>query len=469
MRERTGRLRVLLAVAMVLAALNLFETGQRLAHGRVGTLTPPGGQPAPPPPGEEPPYALRFLTHGGAPTPALSGDGRTAAWFSEGRLWACRLPDGEPQALLTGDGREENPRVLLSRDGRRLVYSFSQAGDPAEASVRLWDLRLGPQYGELRPRVIARRALPFWGLALSPDGRYLAAAVPFRLFRLDDQGNEVLIYTSEDEEAHPDEPQWSPDSRHLLIHQRPDQASISEGTTVILTANGRVRFRAQGVRGDAPFWHPSGAAVVFYGFEGDDVLHPATRVGYWVYSLPDDELRYTDLLNREQAVGSPWGWAPDGTEFSTTRGLWSAVGVAPADRALLRVSWPGFSVLQRVSLANVYVGRPGQPVAGPPVYSPRGDLIAMVAGWLPNVARGRTDILLFRRDGGWTNLTEASEYIFHGLVGWVDDEHLLVTVAREAAEDRQVAVLRPDLQRINWQDEPDERVGSGERGAAERH
>ena len=78
-------------------------------------------------------------------------------------LWRLRLPDGQPELFARGIVHESSFAV-----GRQSVFVVEQGGRPSSTIISEIDIATGQ-----RREVAALGKRRWWGLALSPDERYL--------------------------------------------------------------------------------------------------------------------------------------------------------------------------------------------------------------------------------------------------------------------------------------------------------
>jgi dipeptidyl aminopeptidase/acylaminoacyl peptidase len=381
----------------------------------------------------------------------LSADRSTIAWFSDGRLWVQRMPDGARTPITAVCPPEDVGELVVSRDGQRLAFrdqaiTHGRAGMREEVFLHIWDV---PRQDRVHarensqltsPKETARSATAAYDLAISPDGRFILAHTPSALLQFDIKMRRWhTLFSTKGLAAFPAFARWSPDGGHVLLHLT-YEGEEGRGTPVVLDAGGRTVFLVRDVHANEPAkWSANGDAIVFVGHRDDQ----PDADGLLVHRLKQRDLRLLQVREegRPEPLPAPgvWDWSPDGGEFVTGVGLGSlADRTNEGDRALLRVSWPAGRVLQRYPLAKLYRGWPAR--LGTTRYSPDGSRIAVVAG--PAVTNSyRSDILLFDRGGGWRNLTEADEEGLYGLIGWVDGRRLLVTVRRFGGNERHLALL----------------------------
>jgi len=232
-------------------------------------------------------------------------------------------PTGVPQRVTTGLGAHS---ISLSNDGRLLTYSNFRI------VANIWSVTRAE--GAERPTVeatpVTRGTQSVEGLALSPDGRWLA-------FDSDRNGNHHIYTVPSDggdakqlTSGAMDEfmPHWSPDAKQIAFHaftrdlaRRLEVVSVDGGTASPVIPAPRNQRR--------PAWSPDGRAMVFDagGTTVNDVyLIERTAAGGWSEA-------------RRLTSGSAARWSPDGREILYVQGdgIWVTTRAGGAGRHVLRV------------------------------------------------------------------------------------------------------------------------------------
>jgi len=218
-------------------------------------------------------------------------------------LSPARQPAGRVQRLTTGLGAHT---LTLSGDGRRLVVAvFRQSANiyrldiPATGAAALADAR---------PLTTGRQAVE--GMALSPDGRWLA-------FDSDRSGNQDVFRMpldggdAEQLTSYPGDDfmsSWSPDGRQIAYY------SYRGGTRriLVMSANGEggaeVASRPAGQR--FPSWSPDGRRLVFHSdASGRSELYLLPRRG---------DSSWGEASQLTTGGGQNARWSPDGSAIAYT-------------------------------------------------------------------------------------------------------------------------------------------------------
>jgi Tol biopolymer transport system component/serine/threonine protein kinase len=231
---------------------------------------------------------------------------------------------GEPQRMTTGLGAHT---ISLSADGRLFAYSIFRL------VANIWSATApadGQSSGEARP--VTRGAQSVEGLALSPDGKWLAfdsdRTGSHDIYRVPVDGGEAKQLTTDPRDEFM--PQWSRDGREIAFHAFTPQAarqleivSSDGGTAVAVTPQPRNQRQ--------PDWSPDGRALVFdagVSVDGDLYIVERTPTGAW------------GAARRLTTEGGGSGrWSPDGRELLYVRGdgLWITTPAGGAGRRLLPV------------------------------------------------------------------------------------------------------------------------------------
>jgi Tol biopolymer transport system component/tRNA A-37 threonylcarbamoyl transferase component Bud32 len=232
-------------------------------------------------------------------------------------------PTGMPQRVTTGLGAHT---ISISRDGRIMAYTNFRI------VANVWSVTKAE--GGERPTVegtpVTRGTQSVEGLALSPDGRWLA-------FDSDRNGNHhIFTIPADGGEARQvttgamDEfmPHWSPDAKQIAFHaftrdlaRRLEVVSVEGGSREPLTKAPRNQRR--------PAWSPDGRAMVFDagGNTASDVyLIERTPEGGWTAA-------------RRLTSGSSARWSPDGRSILYVQpdGIWVTTREGGAGRQVLQV------------------------------------------------------------------------------------------------------------------------------------
>lgn len=102
---------------------------------------------------------------------AFSPDSKTLAGATESQnLWLWDVASGKPRPELKGTYFRMQ-HVAYSRDGRYLAVGGGKFENPTNGRVAVWDLKSGKQL-----KIIDNFTRPVIGVAISPDGKTLAAA-----------------------------------------------------------------------------------------------------------------------------------------------------------------------------------------------------------------------------------------------------------------------------------------------------
>ena len=303
-----------------------------VAPSRIMVVPAAGGTPVPITPGN----AL-------ATSPTWTADGQRLLFVSnasgtrdlfEVAIAADGRPRGEPHRLTAGLNAHT---VALSRDGRRLAYAT------LTLSSNVWSIPVPP-----RPPISIREATPVTagsqiveGLALSPDGRWLAfdsnlaGNQDIYKMRLPDGEPEQVTSDPADEF----EPSWSPDGTLIAFHAWPR----GNRDVFVIGADGHGRQDVTSLPGHEwfPDWSSDGSRIAFVDSNAGGVSVVRREGTGW--SAP--EPLYTDGLTVPI-------FAPDGRSFvrAPLRSVdGSDLQIAPADggpqRILLLAPVPGTTVM----------------------------------------------------------------------------------------------------------------------------
>jgi Tol biopolymer transport system component/serine/threonine protein kinase len=230
-------------------------------------------------------------------------------------------PAGAPQRITTGLGAHT---LSLTRDGSLLAYSSYRV------VANIWSVTK-PLEGQ-RPSVeatpVTRGAQSVEGLALSPDGRWLAFDSDrngnHHIFTVPVSGGEAKQLTS----GTADEfmPHWSPDAKEIAFHAfTPDLARRLE---VVPASGGAATPVTKAPRNQRrPAWSPDGRTLVFDAGGttlSDLFLVERTAAGGWGEG-------------RRLTSGSAPRWAPDGRRILYIRpdGIWVTTRDGGAGRQVL--------------------------------------------------------------------------------------------------------------------------------------
>lgn len=142
-------------------------------------LIPPTAHPAPP---EIYPHPIPVLSI------ALLGDGRSVAIGGYHEVLVCELDSGKLLQRMT-NLPERIHALLPMNDGRRLLYAGGYPGRAGEVGL----IDLEQTAAVVSPRVLARSADTMLALAISPDGKDIAAGGADKLIRVInvDDGREI--------------------------------------------------------------------------------------------------------------------------------------------------------------------------------------------------------------------------------------------------------------------------------------
>ena len=273
-------------------------------------------------------------------------------------------PTRAPQRVTTGLGAHT---ISLSRDGRLMAYSNFRV------VANVWSVTRAE--GAERPTVeatpVTRGAQSVEGLALSPDGKWLA-------FDSDRNGNHHIFAIPVDggdarqvTVGAMDEfmPHWSPDAKQIAFHaftrdlaRRLEVVSAAGGEGVPVTNAPRNQRR--------PAWSPDGRAMVFDagGNTASDVyLIERTRDGGWTSA-------------RRLTSGSSARWSPDGRSILYTQpdGIWITT----------RDGGPGRRVFQADVAAQLRLGNAEWSPDGQTIFFKRYDGEGRTSFWSVPAAGG---------------------------------------------------------------------------------
>jgi Tol biopolymer transport system component len=231
-------------------------------------------------------------------------------------------PTGAPQRITTGLGAHT---ISLSRDGRLLAYSMFRV------VANIWSVTR-PDRGD-RPIAeampVTRGTQSVEGLALSPDGRWLAfdsdRSGNHHIFTVSVAGGDAKQLTT----GTMDEfmPHWSPDAKEIAFHaftrelaRRLEVVSASGGPAVPVADAPRNQRR--------PAWSPDGRALAF---------DAGTSTASDVYLVERSGAGWT--APRRLTSGSAPRWSPDGRQilYVEPDGLWVTTRDGGTRRQVLRV------------------------------------------------------------------------------------------------------------------------------------
>jgi len=309
-------------------------------------------------------------------TMAWSGDGKWIAfnvWNKEGLgLYVVSSEGGELTkiAVSRGGGINVSPRVSLSEDGRRLVFSSVDnqvsAANPTEMSYFLYAVPVGGG--------TASRLTDFWAHqpAFSPDGKKIAytrpTALDYRskqdLWVMNNDGSAPIRLT--DSPGSVRGPVWSPDGRMIAFnHQPPGGDSISQALWIVpVPADGKAP--GEPTRIELP---RSSSTLAGWTANNNIGILMANPWHHAVYTVPARGGRATQVT--PEAWNPAWPmqprWSPDGRALCL-RWEGSIVSI-PAQGGELKV-------VHDANKTKVVAGTPG----GGYGISPDGKTIVFMAG-----------------------------------------------------------------------------------------
>jgi Tol biopolymer transport system component/DNA-binding winged helix-turn-helix (wHTH) protein len=188
---------------------------------------------------------------------AWAKDSQSLLYCSSNHLWRVSIAGGKPEMLLFAQDVES---VAVASRGNRLA--FAQVRHPGN----VWQLALTSQAKAAAPAAkLISSTRGDSGAHVSPDGKHIA----FQSWRTGnpevwvcdrDASNPVQLTSF----AGPSigEPQWSPDSRHIVFDLRP---SSGRAEVYIITLDGATpkRFFTGTERAASPFWSADGRWIYF--------------------------------------------------------------------------------------------------------------------------------------------------------------------------------------------------------------
>jgi Tol biopolymer transport system component/serine/threonine protein kinase len=231
-------------------------------------------------------------------------------------------PASAPQRVTTGLGAHT---ISLSRDGRLMAYSNFRV------VANVWSVTRadGAERPTLEATPVTRGAQSVEGLALSPDGKWLAfdsdRTGNHHIFTVPADGGEAkqLTMGAVDEFM----PHWSPDAKQIAFHaftrdlaRRLEIVSADGGAGVPVTNAPRNQRR--------PAWSPDGRALVF-----DAGGNTANDV-YFIERAADSGW----TAPRRLTSGSSARWSPNGRSIVYVRpdGIWITTAEGGAGRQVLK-------------------------------------------------------------------------------------------------------------------------------------
>jgi serine/threonine protein kinase/Tol biopolymer transport system component len=269
----------------------------------------------------------------------VAGGSGLGWWLGASNAAPAEAPWSQFTQLTDEAGREDTPAI--SPDGDTVAYASDGSGS--------WDIYVRRIGGRNATRVAADPARNEGAPAFSPDGRLIA------FHEADTDGGIFIVgATGESERRVADSgfhPAWSPDGRQIAFCQErivnPASRVVVSALSVVDIASGSIRVVTGG---DAvqPAWSPSGSRLAYW------AQAAGQRDIYTIAPAGGDPVKATD------DAALDWGveWAPDGRHlyFASDRGGAMNLWRVPIDESSGRATGPPEPVTSGVPAT---VGKPG--------------------------------------------------------------------------------------------------------------